>query len=651
MWLSKLQQLVLGSRRISGGRCRRVAARRSRSLLLLERLEDRALPSVVHVGAGDVAGLISDIAQAQAGEIIVLAANSTYTLTKVNNTTNGWNGLPVISGDLTIEGGADTIIQRGNPAETPQFRLVDVASGGSLELKNLTLQNGFWNQGGGIFNDGGNLTLDNVVLKDNEAAAGFGTRGRKGVNGFNAAPSDIGLSGGPGGPGGTGGAGSGAQGGGLFSNGGKVTLINSTIRNNSAIGGKGGEGGTGGNGGNGGDGLVNQPGNGVAGNGGNGGNGGTGGAGGMAQGGGLYIASASLTIKHSSIEDNTVVGGTGGSGGNAGHAGGGGAGVVHGGNGGLGGNQGANGPGGAAEGGGLFLTGGQLSIVSSTIEGNKASGGKGGSNNNHVGPYGEGGDGGNGGRISASGSVVYGAGGDGGHAGAGGAGGNGGPAEGGGVYISTGVVHVTSTTISKNKAKGGNAGNGNDGYNNADGAGVQVTTALNGAGVGGHVSGGAKGGLGGSGGRGGAGGLGGNAQGAGLFQTAGQLSIASSKILSNAATAGNGGNGGVGGTGGYGALAGSTSQSPGGNGAGGVGGNGGNGGLAQGGGLYLSTGLTAALTSTSVTHNSVSTSSGGKGGEGGVQHHSKILGPSGGSGKPGSGRDANISGATHIVRV
>ena len=53
------------------------------------------------------------------------------------------NGLPVIAAkdNLTIVGNGDTI-ERSTAVGTPLFRLLDVASGGSLTLENLTLQGG-----------------------------------------------------------------------------------------------------------------------------------------------------------------------------------------------------------------------------------------------------------------------------------------------------------------------------------------------------------------------------------------------------------------------------------------------------------------------------------------------------------------------------
>src|SRR6516164_5185481 len=79
---------------------------------LLEVLEDRTLPS--SFTAGTVADLIADINAANAGggsNTITLVAGTTFTLTVVDNTTDGPTGLPVIAANnaLTIVGNGDSI--------------------------------------------------------------------------------------------------------------------------------------------------------------------------------------------------------------------------------------------------------------------------------------------------------------------------------------------------------------------------------------------------------------------------------------------------------------------------------------------------------------------------------------------------------------
>jgi hypothetical protein len=246
MWLRSL--FALGRSVCSPVRRFRPAHRR-RPRLSLERLEERALPS--NYTAATVPELIADIHAAnQAGgsNTITLTAATTapYVLTAVDNSTNGANGLPVIAANdnLTIVGNGDAI-ERSTASGTPAFRLMDVASGGSLTLENLTLENGYvygpgaradggalYNQGtlvlsgvdirgnlaqgsagqpaagGGIWSNGA-LTLENgTLVNHNNVWGGFGFRNSG--NGF---------------------------GGGLYVAGGTLTMTSSTLSNNGAVGG------------------------------------------------------------------------------------------------------------------------------------------------------------------------------------------------------------------------------------------------------------------------------------------------------------------------------------------------------------------------------------------------------------------------------
>jgi hypothetical protein len=294
-------------------------AHRRRPRLSLERLEERALPS--NYTAASVPELIAAINAANAAggsNTITLTATTTapYVLTAVDNTTDGANGLPVISKNdtLTIVGNGDTI-ERSTASGTRDFRLMDVASGGSLTLENLTLQNGsaFGSgtaaEGGALYNKG-TLVLSGVTVQGNYAEGSAGPSGaRNGHNGQDAA------------------------GGGIWSNG-SLTLENgTTVQSNEALGGTGGHAGSSlGDGGNGANGL----------------------------GGGVYVAGGTVTLTGATLSGNTAKGGFGGVAYGSFGAGG------HGGNGGNG------------LGGGLYVAGGTVTLTGATLSGNTAQGGFGG---------------------------------------------------------------------------------------------------------------------------------------------------------------------------------------------------------------------------------------------------------------------------------
>jgi hypothetical protein len=210
-WLQDRTRGFAGQRRRAHSSPRRRTTFRPQ----LEALEGRTLPSTYY--AATAADLIADINAANrhgGTNTIVLTAPTTspYVLTAVNNTTDGATGTPVIAGpkklpdDLTIIGNGDTI-ERSTASGTPAFRLFDVASGASLTLENVTLQNGFAlgsgvsAEGGAIYNQG-TLALSQVMIQENNAS---------GVAGYAGA------------------------GGGIWSNG-PLTLHNSAILANSATG-------------------------------------------------------------------------------------------------------------------------------------------------------------------------------------------------------------------------------------------------------------------------------------------------------------------------------------------------------------------------------------------------------------------------------
>ena len=154
-------------------------------------------------------------------------------------------------------------------------------------------------QGGAIYLAAGTLTLANDLITGNTAQGGTGGVGGTGglagtltTFGFFYFPRQI-----PGGVGGTGGQGGSGQGGGIFVNGGQVSITGGTVTGNNAVGGTGGLGGFGGTGG-----TFVFP----------GGRGGLGGPGGPGSGGGIYLFSGSVTLNSTNLSANNGNGGLGG---------------------------------------------------------------------------------------------------------------------------------------------------------------------------------------------------------------------------------------------------------------------------------------------------------------------------------------------------
>ncbi|MEL6408553.1 MAG: pectate lyase-like adhesive domain-containing protein [Chloroflexota bacterium] len=146
------------------------------SMLMLFTL---ALPTqAATFNVGTVAALITAINTANTNaqdDTINLTAS--ITLTAVNNTADGPNGLPVIETDggstVTINGNGFTLSRDG---AAPEFRLIH--SQGALVVNDLTLTNGrvvaSFDSGGGIYNEGGTLEVNNSIFTNNAAFDGGG---------------------------------------------------------------------------------------------------------------------------------------------------------------------------------------------------------------------------------------------------------------------------------------------------------------------------------------------------------------------------------------------------------------------------------------------------------------------------------------------
>jgi hypothetical protein len=113
------------------------------------------------------------------GGTVSLASGCVYTLTRSNNSTDGGTGLPVIRGNVTVQGNGATIT-RSTAAGTAAFRVFDVASGGTLRLSGLVLSHGLADDGangGGAIDSHGTVNVSGVTFSANQAPAKTGTSG------------------------------------------------------------------------------------------------------------------------------------------------------------------------------------------------------------------------------------------------------------------------------------------------------------------------------------------------------------------------------------------------------------------------------------------------------------------------------------------
>jgi CSLREA domain-containing protein len=167
------------------------------------------------VPAGNITALKSALAGANSNgedDVINLAPGSTYTLSAVDNSSNGATGLPRLMADggrtLTVNGNGATIT-RSTSNLTPDFRILYIAPNATVTLRGLTLDNGRLSGfGAGIYNDAASLTLIDCTLSRHEASS------------LNAPSPTFGL----------------FLGGAIYNNRGTIAMRGSTLRENAAIG-------------------------------------------------------------------------------------------------------------------------------------------------------------------------------------------------------------------------------------------------------------------------------------------------------------------------------------------------------------------------------------------------------------------------------
>jgi hypothetical protein len=128
-----------------------------------------AVPGVINVPCNANA-LKTAVITANGGGAFVLAlsANCTYSIV---TPASAADGLPPITGNFALVGGGNTVIRR-SPSALSSFRVLEVHTGASLRVSNLSIVNGKTaGLGGGILN-GGTLGIRNVTFFKNMAGNG-----------------------------------------------------------------------------------------------------------------------------------------------------------------------------------------------------------------------------------------------------------------------------------------------------------------------------------------------------------------------------------------------------------------------------------------------------------------------------------------------
>lgn len=185
-------------------------------------------------------------------DTLVLQTAVIYSLTMINNTNDGHNGLPSITTDITIEGNGATITRS---SVAPLFRIFHITKNGNLTLDNVYILSGTAtgggtsNNGGGLFNRGSVKLTNSTVSKHKAQEYGGGIYNLGALSTANATISgNDALSGG-----GISNVGQGtvelgnstikangaSAGGGIYNENGTLAITQSTINNNAATGGGG----------------------------------------------------------------------------------------------------------------------------------------------------------------------------------------------------------------------------------------------------------------------------------------------------------------------------------------------------------------------------------------------------------------------------
>jgi hypothetical protein len=140
-----------------------------------------AQATTVPCSASSLISAISTANSTAGAATVTLSGGCTYTLSAPDNSTDGGNGVPVITNTVVIEGNGATIA-RSTASGVPLFRFFDVDPGANLTINDLTLNNGLVNngvEGGGAIYVHSNATLsvNASTFTGNSAPATAGTTG------------------------------------------------------------------------------------------------------------------------------------------------------------------------------------------------------------------------------------------------------------------------------------------------------------------------------------------------------------------------------------------------------------------------------------------------------------------------------------------
>jgi hypothetical protein len=137
--------------------------------------------STVEVPCGAPALIAAiETANTVSSSVLKLAPFCTYTLTAPAATgTRGPDGLPIITGNITLEGQRRTTIDRYS---AQKFRILEVAAGATLKVTSMVIAggNGGLSSGGGILNANGTVVLTDSIISRNTADSGAGLSNDRG---------------------------------------------------------------------------------------------------------------------------------------------------------------------------------------------------------------------------------------------------------------------------------------------------------------------------------------------------------------------------------------------------------------------------------------------------------------------------------------